>query len=129
MRTDNERACEWLEANGHGAVEHCVARSGGDTCDSWELTLVSGTRVFLKTHAAPPASFNTTPSLRRPRACTNITSTRVHLGWSSGFSPATRWHWFRMQAHLLFRIQEVNSSLQPMRLGFESNRYRAPVLP
>jgi protein-ribulosamine 3-kinase len=55
MRTDNERACEWLEANGHGTVEHCVARSGGDTCDSWELTLVSGARVFLKTHAAPPA--------------------------------------------------------------------------
>jgi fructosamine-3-kinase len=55
MRTDNERACEWLEANGHGAVEHCVACSGGDTCDSWELTLVSGARVFLKTHAAPPA--------------------------------------------------------------------------
>jgi hypothetical protein len=44
MRTGTERACEWLEANGHGVVEHCAARSGGDTCDSWELRLVSGAR-------------------------------------------------------------------------------------
>lgn len=55
MRTDTGRACDWLEANGHGVVERCVPCSGGDTCDSWELTLVAGTRVFLKTHAAPPA--------------------------------------------------------------------------
>ena len=54
MRTGTERACEWLEANGHGVVEHCAARSGGDTCDSWELRLVSGARLFLKTHGAPP---------------------------------------------------------------------------
>jgi hypothetical protein len=43
MRTDEERACEWLEANGHGAVEHCVALSGGDTCDSSSIGL-----TFLK---------------------------------------------------------------------------------
>jgi len=55
MRTDTERACDWLEANGHGAVERCVARGGGDTCESWELTLASGARLFLKTHGAPPA--------------------------------------------------------------------------
>ena len=55
MRTDTERACDWLEENGHGAVERCVPCAGGDTCDSFELALVSGTRLFLKTHAAPPA--------------------------------------------------------------------------
>ena len=38
------------------AVKHARRLSGGDIHDAFELELVSGARVFLKTNASAPAS-------------------------------------------------------------------------